>query len=242
MKKIVWLMSIFCTIITMQACSEQGNQKNDSSSKMLNHSYQARDYSYLLGKMPGFNDQLLTMHFKLYEGYVSNTNKLLNTLRKMTLSNQDDTLAFGALKRRMGWEMDGMLLHELYFENLGGNGKINTSSALYKKISEDFGSYEAWKRDFKSTGLIRGIGWVILYLDPKDHMLHNVWINEHDVGHIAGGTPILVMDVWEHAYITQYGLDRAGYIDAFFKNIDWDVVEKRLKTSHGQVSTSAKHH
>ncbi|GAB4191287.1 MAG: Fe-Mn family superoxide dismutase [Simkaniaceae bacterium] len=238
MRCILRIMPMFFLIICMQILAEE----KKSSPNMLTYNYQAKDFSYLLGKMEGFNDQLLNMHFKLYEGYVKNTNKLLKTLKKMTLMKKDNTIAFGALKRRMGWEMDGMLLHELYFENLGGNGKVAAGSPLYKKIEEDFGSYELWKRDYKSTGLIRGIGWVILYQDPKDGRLHNVWINEHDLGHIAGGTPVLVMDVWEHAYMTQYGLDRAGYIDAFFKNIHWETVSKRLKISNEKISDSSKHY
>lgn len=190
--------------------------------------YQTQDYSHLLGRVKGLDDSVLKMHFTLYEGYVKNTNNLLATIEGLAKSGQDRTAIYGALKRRVGWEMDGMLLHELYFSNLGGRGKLNPKLSLYKAIVQDFGSFEAWKKEFIATGLMRGIGWVILYCDPKNKKLHNIWIEEHDLGHLAGATPILIMDVWEHAYITQFGLDRAGYIDVFFNNIDWQQAQSRF--------------
>jgi Fe-Mn family superoxide dismutase len=182
--------------------------------------YAVRDYSHLIG-MPGFSDELLKMHFKLYEGYVKNGNDLLAKLKMAT------GYEYGALKRRLGWELDGMRLHELYFDNLGGNGQVDKKSALYTALNSQFGSFENWKKDFISTGSMRGIGWAILYLDPEENKLINVWINEHDVGHLAGGKPLLVMDVFEHAYMPQYGLDKAKYIEAFFNNINWAVVSSR---------------
>ncbi|MCP5491833.1 MAG: superoxide dismutase [Chlamydiales bacterium] len=189
--------------------------------------YQTKDFSYLEKSVKGLSPALIRMHIQLYQGYVKNTNTLLTKIREVAADGQDLSILYGALKRRVGWEMDGMLLHEAYFENLGMSQPLNSSSALYRQIEKDFGSYAAWEKDFKATGLMRGIGWVILYKDPKNKCLHNIWINEHDTGHIAGGTPILVMDVWEHAYITEFGLDRAKYIDIFFQNINWSVVEKR---------------
>ena len=124
-----------------------------------------------------------------------------------------------------------MLLHEHYFDNLGGGKqKLGEQDPFYAKMQADFGSYDKWKADFISTGLIRGIGWVIAYVDTKNGRLINEWINEHDVGHLAGSKPLLVMDVFEHAYITEFGLDRAKYIDVFFNNINWDVVSKRFQS------------
>ncbi len=189
--------------------------------------YQAKDFSNLL-EMPGFTEPLLKMHFELYRGYVKNTNLLLSQLREMALQGKANSYEWGALKRRLGWEFDGMRLHELYFGNLGGKDSLDKSSPLYLGIVKDFGSLEQWKKEFIATGSMRGIGWVIFYLDPPTGRLINTWINEHDVGHLAGGTPLLVMDVFEHAYITQWGLDRAKYIEAFFNNILWSEVEKRF--------------
>ncbi len=187
--------------------------------------YIEKDFNYLIAKnMNGFTPELLRLHFKLYSGYVKNTNDLLKAMR----GTDETTMVFGALKRRLGFEFDGMRLHELYFENLGGDGKVDKTSSLYQAIVSEWGSYETWVQRFKGMGMMRGIGWAILYQDPVSLKLFNVWVEEHDMGHLAGATPILVMDVWEHAYLTEYGLNRAGYIKAFFENIDWTVVDKRI--------------
>lgn len=188
--------------------------------------YEAKDYSNLLG-IPGFSDDALKTHFTLYQGYVKNSNLLIKILDEYRAQGKERSPQFGAIQRRLGWEMDGMRLHEMYFGNMGGSGKPNQDSALYKEIVSQFGSYDAWKKDFISTGMMRGIGWSVLYRDPTDGRLINMWINEHDTGHLADGDLILPMDVWEHAYMIDYGIDREAYIDAFFENIDWSVSEKR---------------
>jgi len=193
---------------------------------LYGEAYVAKDFSYLPGKLSGFNDNLLKMHFQLYEGYVKNTNQLVMDLEGMRAQGQEKTLAFGALQRRLGWEYDGMRLHELYFEAMGEMSPKKVTGPLYDKIVKDFGSFDAWRKDFVSIGLMRGIGWVILYEDKLGHLV-NVWINEHDVGHLAGGNPLLVMDVWEHAYLTQYGLDRGRYIEAFLQVVLWEVIQNR---------------
>ena len=188
--------------------------------------YTARDYGKLIG-MDGFSDTLLNNHFTLYQGYVNNTNKLLELLGSKAKDATNPEYA--ELKRRFGFEFNGMRLHEYYFDNLGGKAALDQSGKLDNKLAEDFGSYEEWEKDFRATGAMRGIGWVILYQDNVTGRLINQWVNEHESGHLAGCHPILVMDVFEHAFITDYGLKRADYITAFFNSINWDVVEGRLK-------------
>ncbi len=190
--------------------------------------YQAKDYSNLIG-MEGFSETLLKNHFTLYQGYVTNTNKLSDLLAAMLKEGKAGTPEYSELKRRFGFEFNGMRLHEYYFENLGGKTPLGKTSALAKKLADAYGSYDAWEQDFRATGAIRGIGWVVLYQDNVTGWLFNQWINEHEVGHLAGCRPILIMDVFEHAFITDYGLKRADYIAAFFKNINWNVVAGRLK-------------
>ena len=190
--------------------------------------YTAKDYSQLIG-MEGFSDTLLNNHFTLYQGYVTNTNKLIDTLATMLKEGKTATPEYAELKRRFGFEFNGMRLHEYYFDNLGGKGAIDKSGALAKKLSAAYGSYEAWEQDFRATGTMRGIGWVILYQDNITGGLCNQWINEHEVGHLAGCRPVLVMDVFEHAFMLDYGLKRADYIGAFFKNINWKAAEERLQ-------------
>jgi Fe-Mn family superoxide dismutase len=190
--------------------------------------YEAKDYSSILG-IDGFSEILLKNHFTLYQGYVTNTNKVMDTLAAMLTEGKTGTPEYNELKRRMGFEFNGMRLHEYYFENLGGKEAVNKSGKFAKKLAEDFGSYENWEKDFKSTAAMRGIGWTILYQDDKTGKLLNQWINEHETGHPAGCIPVLVLDVFEHAFITDYGLKRADYIEAFFRNINWSVAESRLK-------------
>lgn len=202
-----------------------------SSEGMQNGRYLAKDYSHLYA-MKEFHENLLRMHFKLYEGYVKNASDLLVLIRTANTSSYE----YGALKRRFGWEFDGMRLHELYFDNLGGNGKIDQKSALFSALKSQYGSFDLWKRDFIATGTIRGIGWAVLYLDTETGRLTNTWINEHDVGHLVRGLPILVMDVWEHAFMPQFGLDKLAYIEVFFKNLNWEVVESRYIPRQPQES------
>jgi Fe-Mn family superoxide dismutase len=190
--------------------------------------YTAKDYSSLLG-MEGFSDTLLNNHFTLYQGYVTNTNKLLDTLAAMLKEGKTGTPEYAELKRRMGFEFNGMRCHEYYFENLGGKGALDRSGKLGKKLAEEFSSYDDWEKDFRATAAMRGIGWTILYQDNMGGNLLNQWINEHETGHPAGCSPILVLDVFEHAFMIDYGLKRPDYIAAFFKNIDWGVVQARLK-------------
>ncbi|MGC2062248.1 MAG: Fe-Mn family superoxide dismutase [Thermodesulfovibrionales bacterium] len=190
-------------------------------------SYTAKDYSKLIG-MEGFGETLLKNHFTLYQGYVTNTNKLVDILAQMLKDEKTAAPEYAELKRRFGWEFNGMRLHEYYFENLGGKGGINRDGKLAKKIAECFGSYEAWEKDFRATGAMRGIGWVVLYQDSANGCLMNFWVNEHDVAHPAGCFPVLIMDVFEHAFMIEYGLKRADYIEAFFRNIDWATAESRL--------------
>ena len=190
--------------------------------------YEAKDYGKLIGR-EGFSDTLLNNHFTLYKGYVTNTNKALDSMSAMLKEGKTAAPEFAEMKRRFGWEFNGMRLHEYYFENLGGKAALNADSKLGKLIAANFGSYDTWLQDFKGTATMRGIGWVILYQDTVGGRLFNQWINEHDVGHPAGCQPILILDVFEHAFLTDYGLKRADYIDAFLKNINWAIAESRVK-------------
>jgi len=189
--------------------------------------YTAKDYASLIG-MEGFSETLLKNHFTLYQGYVTNTNKVSDTLSAMLGEGKTGTPEYAELKRRFGWEWNGMRLHEFYFENLGGKGAVDPAGKLGKAVAAEFGSVEKWEADFRATGAMRGIGWVVLYQDTASGRLFNQWVNEHDVANLAGCRPILIMDVFEHAFMIDYGLKRADYIAAFFKNVNWKAAEARL--------------
>lgn len=190
--------------------------------------YEIKNFDSLLG-LSGFSDALLKNHFTLYQGYVNNFNKLNDLLVGLEKVDKSASPEYAELNRRFGWEFDGMRLHEYYFENIAKKqNSPNNSSDLIKIINAEFESFESFQKNFKAIAAMRGIGWVILYLEPEMKRVFNVWINEHDSGHFAGCVPLLVMDVFEHAYMLDYGIKKAEYIEAFFKLIDWEVVEKRL--------------
>lgn len=186
---------------------------------------EAKTFDHLKG-LDGISQEQLDQHYKLYNGYVTNVNKLMENLGKLEPGSQE----WSEVKRRFGFESNGVVLHELYFNNMKSNGgTLPQDSKLAKKLSECFGSYAQWEADFKATGKMRGIGWVILYQCPATGMMMNCWISDHENGHPAGFKPILVMDVWEHAFTVDYKPTEKGtYIDAFFKNINWQEVESRL--------------
>jgi len=193
--------------------------------------YAPQNFDRLIGT-PGFSDQLLKNHFTLYQGYVTNTNKLSDKLGGLSKEGKSAEPEFAELRRRFGWEYNGMKLHELYFGNMTKTPSAKpTDTPLAKKIGEEFGSFDAWEKDFKATGAMRGIGWAVLYFDRQAGRMFNTWVNEHDMGHLAGSVPVLILDVFEHAFMIDYGLKRADYLEAFTKAIDWGVVSERYEAN-----------
>src|SRR6186713_2582679 len=198
------------------------------------NSYKAREFN--LSGLNGISDETLEMHFKLYEGYVKETNNLTEKITKFIEDgnvDQEEMPAYSELTRRLGFEYNGMVLHEYYFENLkrgGGSGDPAQTALFAKAAASSFGSYEIWKADFVGIGKMRGVGWAICNQNPANGRISNHWITLHETGNVAGFSPILVMDVWEHAFLLDYKpAERPKYIEAFFSNIAWDVCDERLK-------------
>ena len=195
--------------------------------------YTAKTFN--LSGLNGISNQTLEMHFKLYEGYVTNTNVLNEKIAAILAKGPvtpPDMPAYSELKRRYGFEYNGMVLHEYYFGNMkkDGNGDADSGSAFRSAVETTYGSYDNWKADFTSVGKMRGVGWAVCYQDPATKALSNHWITLHEEGNIAGYKPVLVMDVWEHAFLLDYKpIERPKYIEAFFSNIDWAAAEARLQ-------------
>jgi Fe-Mn family superoxide dismutase len=191
--------------------------------------YAEKDFSHLKG-LTGISDKTLEIHLGLYAGYVKNTNILNERVIELTENGKSGTPEYSELKRRYGWEYNGKVLHEYYFGNLkAGGSELKESSAIGKLMQETYSSVDVWKNDFMKVGAMRGVGWAILFQDPSTKTLSNHWISSHEEGNIAGFAPILVMDVWEHAFLLDYKpSERSKYIEAFFSNIDWAAVEGRL--------------
>jgi len=192
--------------------------------------YEVREYN--LSGLEGISEEQIAQHKTLYAGYVNNTNKLLDETRKMVENGEADGLNphFAELKRRFGFEFNGMVLHEYYFSNLKANGgAIPAGGRLAKAIEDSFGSVENWMKDFMGVAKMRGVGWAIMFQDNRTGKLTNHWITLHEEGNVAGYRPIFVIDVWEHAFTVDYKpTERAKYLDAVMKNIDWAKVESRL--------------
>ena len=190
-----------------------------------------------LSGLNGISDRTLELHFKLYEGYVKETNNLTERIAKFLEDgkvDQDEMPAYSELTRRLGFEYNGMVLHEYYFGNMRrqGTGDPAKDSNFLRAAEASFGSYDIWKADFVGIGKMRGVGWAMCYQNPANGRLSNHWITLHETGNVSGFTPVLVMDVWEHAFLLDYmPAERPKYIEAFFTNIDWDAVEGRLNTA-----------
>lgn len=187
---------------------------------------------YDLSGLTGISDEQIAQHKALYQGYVNNTNKLNELLAQQVTDGKADGLnpEFAELKRRLGFEYNGMRLHEFYFSNLKANGgELPTGGALAKALEESFGSVENWRKDFTAVCKMRGVGWAILCQDPHTGKLTNNWVTLHEDGNFAGFRPILVIDVWEHAFTVDYlPTERAKYLEAVFQNLHWAKVESRL--------------
>jgi superoxide dismutase, Fe-Mn family len=194
--------------------------------------YKPRTFN--LSDLDGISNQTLEMHFKLYEGYVTNTNTLNERIAALVKQGgvaPADMPAYSELTRRLGFEYNGMVLHEYYFGNMKrqGGGEPSRTSAFRRAVERVFPSFDVWKADFASVGKMRGVGWAICYLDPQSGFVSNHWIDLHETGNVAGFVPLLVMDVWEHAFLLDYNpADRPKYIEAFLSNVDWESVEQRM--------------
>jgi Fe-Mn family superoxide dismutase len=201
----------------------------------VNDSYQAKQFN--LSGLNGISDKTLEMHFKLYEGYVKETNNLSERITEFIKDgkvDQEEMPAYSELTRRLGFEYNGMVLHEYYFGNMKqhGTGDPDRASRFFKATEESFGSYDIWKADFVGIGKMRGVGWAICYENPANGRLSNHWITLHETGNVAGFNPVLVMDVWEHAFLLDYKpAERPKYIEAFFSNIDWNAADQRLRSA-----------
>lgn len=224
-----WFIVLLCLIVAVASGCYGSKESKEAKTMKQVTPYEAKDYSYLIG-MPGLSEAALRLHFTLYQGYVNNTNRLLDELKDLAAKGQAGTPEFAELKRRFAFEFDGMKLHELFFENLSvASSSPDPNSALYKAIEANFGTFNSWQQDFIATAQMRGIGWVVLFYDPSTGRLMNAWINEHHTGLLAQCVPILVLDVFEHAFIVDYQLDRPSYIKAMLQQIDWKVAEARFE-------------
>ncbi len=178
--------------------------------------------------LDGISDAQIDEHLELYEGYVKAVNALDHDIRELAAAGRIDDPAWSELQRRRGFETNGMRLHELYFEALRPGGAA-IEPALGDAIVHGFGSFDAWREQFVALGMMRGIGWALLVHDPIARTLVNHRIELHEQGVPVGLRPILVMDMWEHAFLRDYqSHEKARYVDAFLRNVDWPACAARI--------------
>ncbi len=170
-------------------------------------------------------------HLKLYAGYVKHTNLILEEVERLEREDlEGHKFTIEALRRRLGFEFDGTRNHEAYFAQLeGGSRELSPDSPLRQAIEATHPSFDDWLADFKQMAQTRGVGWAMLYFDPRAERLLNAWVDEQHLGHLTGLTPILALDMWEHSFVYDYQPSGKGqYIDDFFANLNWSVVEENL--------------
>lgn len=184
-------------------------------------------------KLKGLSEKAIEEHLKLYAGYVKNTNTILTKIDEYAKDSEANAYALGELQRRFGFEFDGMRNHEYYFAHFeGGSNVLDEKSNLKKAIEEEWGNFDLWLNRFKAIALTRGIGWAILYYDHHSKRLLNTWVDEHHLGQLVGLSPILVLDMWEHAYFIDYTPgEKKKYIEAFFENLNWQNVEDNFSSA-----------
>jgi Fe-Mn family superoxide dismutase len=197
---------------------------------MLKYIYMKKyeEKKFSIGELAGISEKTNATHLKLYAGYVKNTNIIFEKLSELSADEEKNSYAIAETRRRIGFEFDGMRNHEYFFPQFEGGAKdVDKESDLFRAITEQFGSFEKWKQMFTNTALTRGIGWAILYKDT-DGTLINAWIGEHELGHLTGLSPILLFDMWEHAFILDFApADKAKYVEALFANLNWGIVKGR---------------
>lgn len=192
-------------------------------------SYTARTFS--LPELSGLSKDQIAVHLGLYEGYVKHTNLILSTIEALrTEDAEKHAFQINELRRRLGFEFDGMRMHELYFEQLEhGASAAATDSVLSAKAAEKYGSWDGFIAHIKEVAGTRGIGWTVVYFDPAIDSLHTAWVDDHQLGQLSGLPIILAVDMWEHAFMVDYKpADKKSYVEAFLQNVNWNVSEARL--------------
>ena len=196
---------------------------------MWDMQYIAKQFN--LPTLNGLSEKQIKVHLALYEGYVKHVNLIMEKMEAVRAGTLElDPYIAAELRRRFAFEFDGMRMHEYYFAQFEGEKGGNPSSALAKAAAEKYGSGENFLKHIRDVAGSRGIGWVVVYSDPRAKTIHTVFVTDHELGQLAGLPILLALDLWEHAYMVDYvPAEKKNYIDAFFANLNWSVVEKRFE-------------
>mgnify|MGYP001077493906 CR=1 FL=1 len=190
--------------------------------------YEAKTFT--IPELKGISQKQIDEHIKLYQGYVTHVNKIYNELNELGQDKEKNGHLMQELRRRLGFEFNGMRLHELYFGDLEGGAKfLSPDSSLFQVLHDQFGGFEAWQAAFTSIAA-RGSGWMIMNYDPEAKRIHHNWVTNHDEGQLATLPALIALDFWEHAYMVDYVPgDKAKYIEAYLENLNWETVLARFE-------------
>jgi Fe-Mn family superoxide dismutase len=191
--------------------------------------YTARTFD--LPELKGLSRKQIDVHLTLYEGYVKHVNLILEKIQKLREEDAEgNSFVMNELRRRLGFEFDGMRMHEYYFEQFEGGPLVASAEGSLRKIAtEKYGGWDQFIAHIQEVAGTRGIGWVVVYFDASASTLHTAFVNDHEIGQLAGLPIILAVDLWEHAYMVDYiPAEKKNYVEAFLENVNWEVVEGRL--------------
>lgn len=191
-------------------------------------------------RLHGISAKNIEEHLKLYEGYVNNANLILKKIKELEehadLPSQagKNTYVMAELRRRFAFEFDGMRNHEYYFRSLEGKpARLPLANTLTYALEKEWGSMDNFIDKFQTLALTRGVGWAMLYYDKETDHLLTQWVEEQHLGHLMGLSPVLCLDMWEHAYVYDYPTsEKKKYVEAFFANLNWEVIEENFKKAH----------
>ncbi len=190
-----------------------------------------KEQTFDLPSLKGLSEKQIEVHLGLYGSYVKHINLLREEIKDLESRDKEKYgYSIMELRRRLGFEFNGMRMHEYYFSQFEGSAsELNASAKLNRPLTEKYASFEAFIAHFTTVGMSRGVGWTILYADPKAHTMHTAWITDHELGQLGGLPIILAMDMWEHAFMVDYLPSEKGkYIEAFLSNLNWSVPEGRF--------------
>lgn len=186
--------------------------------------------TFAIPTLEGISERTIKEHLALYAGYVKHVNLIHDKITKMKEDSEKNAYALSEIQRRLGFEFGGMKNHEYYFSQFEGGAKeANLESELYKSCTYLWGSWDAFLAQFKAVAMTRGVGWAMLYLDRSAQRLVMTWVDEQHIGQLADVDIILALDMWEHSFMLDYApSEKKQYVDAFFKNLNWEVVANRI--------------
>lgn len=204
--------------------------RNSTVIQFLHMMYTPRVFA--LPELQGLSKKQIDVHLGLYEGYVKHTNLIMEKINALRDADaESNAYVIAELRRRLGFEFNGMRMHEYYFEQLEkGPRAFSNESQLAKAAVERYGSLDAFVSHIKEVAGSRGIGWVVVYYDAIGAVLHTAFVNDHELGQLVGLPVIIAIDLWEHAYMVDYvPAEKKKYVEVFLENLNGQVCEERFE-------------